>query len=181
MNEQDDWSPGFLAQGSSECVKMPQIPQIFRAKRTFFSFFNTIVFEDRHGKEFGFVESWFGDWKNPFGYPGASFFPKAEPSEGQDGVWNINGPTTGEDGTFAANDELTQEGLAQNEDDMFGTESQNGQTLNTNQVNNNQVQSENSGGFFEHFFRGFSKNDHHRLAAFMVGKHDGAVGAPFED
>lgn len=171
FSSQDDWAPGFAGSSTrSSCVKMPAIPQIWTAERVFFSFFNTVKFMDRNGKEFGYVQSWASDWKNIFGYAGASFYLKTTESQGSDGIWRIDGPTTGEDGTFA-DSPLTQEGLADNEQQMFG---------DTNLGQGSQVRQEQGRGWWDLLFRG-TTDQHHRLAAFMVGSHEGPVGNPFKD
>lgn len=171
----DDWAPGFLGRSTEECAKMPAIPQIFHARRVFFSFFNTIVFTDRHNNEFGFVESWAGDSKNPLGFAGASFYLKAEPVPPADSVWNMAGPTAGEDGTF--NQPLTHEALAKNEQQMLGGDSAIGHG-NLRNYDDQKTATEAGRGWFDTILRAFSTQNHHRLAAFMVGDQSGGAN-PF--
>lgn len=74
-----------------KCIRnVPRMPIKFRAERKFASFSNIIFFLDRNGHEFGWVESNFIDWKNPFGYPGATFYLKTLPAEGNQGVYHLN-------------------------------------------------------------------------------------------
>lgn len=74
-----------------DCSHSPPMPPTFFAKRRFGSLLNTIDFSDQFGREFGYVESWFIDWKNPFGYPGASFYLKTITTTGDRvGSWKLN-------------------------------------------------------------------------------------------
>jgi len=43
----------------AKCAKTPMMPKTFFAKRKFSAFQNMIIFSDRYGKEFGYVQSWF--------------------------------------------------------------------------------------------------------------------------
>lgn len=105
--EQSDvgWSPwwGRTDEGQNlnqKCADPPPMPRTFFAKRKWASFLNRVIFYDRFGKEFAHVETHFLDWKNPFGYPGASFFLKALPTEARQGLYRLN-PQKGEDGWAA--------------------------------------------------------------------------------
>lgn len=85
------FSENTEAETDQKCVKhTPPLPEKFYAHRKFTSFFNTIVFKDMGGREFGFVESHFIDWKNPFGFPGATFYLKDTPALPRMGVWHMN-------------------------------------------------------------------------------------------
>lgn len=150
-NNDDRWAAGSLDNRQTQCAVMPRIPQTFVAKRRFFSFLNTIVFEDRHGNEFGFVESWLGDKKNLFGFPGASFYLKAAPTDGDDGLFNLEGPTAGQDGTFESSP-VTNQGEGAQGESTWGS-----------------------------FFRSVRGDQNHRLAGFMVGNQEPPNGRPWLD
>lgn len=85
-------SPGVAGdQGESRsCLSIPSMPKVFHAKRAFFSLLNTIFFYDQHGHEFGFVQSWPVEWKNPMAVGGATFFLKASEVNADEGLWEIN-------------------------------------------------------------------------------------------
>jgi hypothetical protein len=127
------------------------MPSTFFAKRKFDSLLNTIVFYDRYGQEIGFVESWLMDWRNPFGYPGASFYLKAPPAAPAEGVWAID-PARGQAGwtTTTAPEGLTIE-VESDPKSAFTSKQQNL-------------------GFLHSIFGA----DQSRLSAFMIGKQDPA-------
>jgi len=62
---------------NQECQKVPMMNRTFFARRSWNSFLNLIIFFDREGNEIGYVQSWLMDWRNPFGFPGASLYLKA--------------------------------------------------------------------------------------------------------
>jgi len=162
VTDKSKWAHGILGDAArkGQCAVMPRIPQTFHAKRKFFTFLNTIVFEDRHGVEFGFVESWLMDIKNLFGFPGASFYLKAASTAGLTGKFNLEGPTPDQDGTF-----------------------------NTDNAAKNQAQTAPQETWEQFFSSMRGKNSgfgmygdaSHRLAAFMVGNRDLPNGKPWLD
>jgi len=148
------------------------MPTTFFAKRKWASFLNMIVFTDRFGKEFGYVQSWFIDWKNPFGYPGASFYLKALPSQPRQGVWRLD-PTKGTYGWAAptpAPEGAEGEGLS--EQDIW---EQKQAYMRRHGTNSYDVENQ---AFLSHWYG----NTENRLLAYITGQHsDQPFGEPFKD
>lgn len=84
-----------------KCPKIPMMPRLFYAKRKWHSFLNIVYLTDHSGKEFGYVQSWLIDWKNPFGFPGATFYLKDEPGRPNEGIYAID-PKEGPSGALAS-------------------------------------------------------------------------------
>lgn len=80
-----------------ECVKTPDMPALFYFKRKWAAFFNIIEVKDRYDHDIGFVQTWLFNWKDPFGYPGATFYLKSHKKKAKDGIWELH-PQRGADG-----------------------------------------------------------------------------------
>jgi len=139
-----------------KCRKVPSMPKTFYFKRKFASLTNTIILSDHSGKELGYVQSWLLDWKNLFGFPGASFYLHAPPAAPVAGEFSLH-PKAGADGWASAN----QATLAKDVND---------QTLLDASL---QTQRRQGGGAFrtENVGAKGGKADN-RLVASMTGKRD---------
>lgn len=157
----------------NKCVEVPMMPTTFTAKRKFASFLNVIVFYDAKGEEFGFVESWMIDWKNPFGYAGASFYLKAPPKSPTQGIWAID-PLRGEDGwKLLATPAPASGDLKEEEADMWKKQEEYDREHGTKSA----IAPGNHG-----FMHGIFGDHQNRLSAYITGDQGGSgVGSPFND